>query len=114
MKVSFINNLKARRNRRAVLLLKECSRDAAFNHQLTYLRLVPLGKHFFLYVKFFVLNYNFLIAIVQVYWVLPLERTKKLTKTLMVNGCQNLMLKKEFFVAKDTCFTNEPSLVWNS
>ena len=34
MKVSFINNLKARRNRRAVLLLKECSRDAAFNHQL--------------------------------------------------------------------------------
>ena len=36
MKVPSTKNLKARRNRRAVLLLEEGSRDAAFYHELIY------------------------------------------------------------------------------
>jgi len=112
LKVSSVKNLKARRNRRTVLLWKQCARDAAFNHQLTYSRLVPVGNRFFLVCKGFFLI-DFLIAIVQAYRVLPLQRTKS---SLNTDGkrVSKPDVKEKVFVENDTCFTNEPSLVRNS
>ena len=65
----FINKIFKRRNRRAVLLLEQGSRDAAFYHELTYspLSLFLSETMFFLVCKGF--SFYFSIAIVQAYWV---------------------------------------------